>query len=272
MTNGITKTIKRKTGRARVTHVDGIITKQMLREILSHADTLEKALFTTIAHSGMRIEEATYLTVDDIDFNHKPVMITLNDDYCKFKQGRICFTSNEATGEILKWLEVRDEYLSHVTGFNFIKNKKYAFDKSSNRIFQFTETSFIRRWNKLLKKAGYDGIDPNSNFHTFRQHNLRKYFISNMDTVMPERILGMIVGHKGYLPQYHEKDINEMSEAYIKAIPKILLYEEVEKDTTSRIEDMQHQLEQQNKLIQSLIKRLDKQTSNWKRQISPKSE
>ena len=89
-----------------------------------------------------------------------------------------------------------------------------------------------------------------------------------MAGLIPEKILNKIVRHKGYLPQYYEKDIKEMSNAYRRAISKILLYgHEGESDITevqrSQIETLEQRLEKQEIMIKRLLERLEKKPKHW---------
>jgi len=232
--NGFIMTFKGKTRHARTVLKDIPPKKQELKEILSKADSLEKSLFLLMAHSGLRISEALTLTLDDIDFDYKPTKITIRDENAKFQQGRVCFISNEAKRELLRWLDVRDNYLTEKKTYGLFLNVDVIRDNSNN-IFPITKTTACRRWRKILRKSGHSEKDTATGWEVKRLHTLRKYFKSNMEMVMPTPILNKLVGHKEYMSEYSRHDIKELAHYYMEGVKSIQIYgKEIEPDITEK--------------------------------------
>jgi len=91
---------------------DSIPTKEELEKILTHGGVGEKALFTFLVSSGMRIGETLQLTFEDIDLDKNPVMIDIRKEYTKGNFPRIAFISEEATKFLQEWLKVREDYIT----------------------------------------------------------------------------------------------------------------------------------------------------------------
>jgi integrase len=68
-----------------------------IRTILQHLDTKGRVLVLVLASSGMRINEALTVTLDEIDFKSKPTVITIWGENSKTGDNRITFISSEAT-------------------------------------------------------------------------------------------------------------------------------------------------------------------------------
>jgi len=265
--NGFIMTLKGKTRHARVVLRDIPPTKQELREILSKANSMEKSLFLMLSQSGIRIGEALSLRVDDIDFNYSPTKITIRNENAKFQQGRICFMSNEAKRELLRWLDTRKNYLSEKKKYGKNLNVDMKND-NSDKIFPISANVACMRWSKLLRKSGYDDKDKATGWRIRRIHTLRKYFKSKMEMVIPSPILNKLVGHKSYMSEYSIHDIKELAEYYKKGVDAILLYgkeipPDITEKQTSEIEKMKKELKKQKMIIQYLQEDMKGKKRHW---------
>lgn len=78
-----------------------------LRQIIQYADELEKAYFTILATSGMRIEELTKMTFNDI----KDRLITIQYDTAKNSKPRFTCITTEAEELLNDYLKQRNKYI-----------------------------------------------------------------------------------------------------------------------------------------------------------------
>lgn len=134
---------------------DHVPTVSELKQILIHAGCKERALFLTLASSGMRIGEALSINLDDIELKNnrgdllEPAKITIRQDISKNDTPRITFVSNEARDALIEWLRIRDQYLKeaceNVRTLHLI-NK----DPNDPRVFPFSWSSAWGMWSNLL--------------------------------------------------------------------------------------------------------------------------
>ena len=96
-------------GNARTVEKDMDI--ETIRIILQHLDVKGRALILTLASSGMRINEALSVTLDDIDLKSTPAVVTVRGETSKTGDTRITFISAEATQAINEWMKVRTDYI-----------------------------------------------------------------------------------------------------------------------------------------------------------------
>jgi integrase len=94
------KILKTKTSNRAISQ-EIVPSKEQIRQILTHLDSKGRALYLMLVSSGMRINEALELTLDDIDFETVPTKIFIRSQITKGGNKRITFISNEAT-EALK--------------------------------------------------------------------------------------------------------------------------------------------------------------------------
>ena len=99
-------------------------TNKQLKKILEYSsDPLEKALFLTIAHGGLRLNEALSIEIGDVDLNSDPPVIKIKKQYAKFEKFRWAFLSVESKNAVDAWLKVRKQYLKdavnnyHLVGY-----------------------------------------------------------------------------------------------------------------------------------------------------------
>ena len=173
-------------------------TQQDLKKILSYTTGVKsKALFTLLASSGLRIDEALSLTFNDIDLEKREVEII--DETGKRNISRIAFFTPEAKEQIELWIPERKRMLQrryktssyvreqlknmgYVVKREDIYNHKYGkpyyrwyvykdrrelskdeIINMDDRIFPFDYITAQRMWTNLLEKAGkpYNEINKN---------------------------------------------------------------------------------------------------------------
>jgi len=256
-------TIKELKGRSRpsfdVTR-DYVPTKKEMRQILSFADTKERALFLTAISSGMRIGEIIKLLPADINWENNPVKISIRGTISKNGYARITFISNEARDVLKAWLKIRDSYLETAVkrcDGNGIADK----DPNDKRVFPVSYQVPYFWWRRLIKCAGFDEKDSVSGRYKVHIHCLRKFLRTNLPVGgMSVDAVETILGHNGYLTkEYRRIDENELAKQYIKAMFKVTI-----SDTSDEITDDEKNIEEQVK------QRLEERVSEIERNLTMK--
>jgi integrase len=223
---------------------DRIPTQEELKNILSYANLRDKAIYLTLLSSGMRVGEVTQITTHDIFMGEKPVRIELEAKYCKNKQSRTVFISNEAKRYLEKWLTERESWLENDAKRGMsLKYKKNANDE---RIFPLTTTAIRVKWNKMLDKVNLGTRDRKTGIREIHVHCLRKYFRTHIVQSCSRDVAEILMGHKGYLTDSYFKLTNEeLAKEYKKGENELTIFESM---GTSQI-----QLEKMRKIIKNFV-------------------
>jgi len=208
---------------ARPVSRDEILTKEQLRKILRHLDSFGRSIVLFLLSSGVRVNEAVQLEVDDLELKKEPPRAYLESEYTKNNHPRMVFFTNEAKEYIEEWLEIRKDLNKRVPPY--LQNgdpERESFDTS--RIWNTTTGTVRRRWNLALKKAGLDKKDRQTDRYIYHLHTLRKFFRSkaNLDKDTKEELLG----HSSELDRaYRRIDESEKAEKYKEAESSLSIYE-----------------------------------------------
>jgi len=233
---------------------DEVPNLEQLQQLLNHAGPREHAWILFSSSSGTRIGEILQLKEDDVKLDEDPVRVLVSGMIAKKGYKRTTFISQEAKIELLKWLKIRQEYLDHVKeASHFVKRSKKDY---TNLIFPFTYNTADVAWKKLLKKTGLYKIDERTKRITMSIHSLRKYAKTRMLYHMPEVEVNYIIGHRRYLSgEYERPEIERVAKSYKKAEGELSVFM-----STRSEQDMKHQIEDQNKKIESMYLMLEKMT------------
>jgi integrase len=216
------KTLRHKTPRAKGSWtVEGEFDTENLRKILAHTDEKGAALILTLASSGMRINEALNVTLNDMDLSKEPPEIIVRGAYTKSNETRVVFISQEAKAAVEAWLNVRENYIKSARNRNkgLIKSGDAKPKREKDdRLFPFAEAVVREFWSRALEKAGLDGKDNSTGRLQYRIHGLRKFFRSQLALSCPLDIVETLMGHEGYLTDaYRRYTRKQMGEYYRKA-------------------------------------------------------
>ncbi len=74
-------------------------------------DVRGRALYLTLASSGMRIGETLKVKVADLEMDKEPVRIMVRGEHTKNGDSRIAFVSTEAKEALAEWLRRREHWL-----------------------------------------------------------------------------------------------------------------------------------------------------------------
>jgi len=232
---------------SRALTLDKVPSNEELRKIITHLPVHGKALYLTLAASGMRIGEALQLTLKDLELDRDPAKVSIRGEYTKTGNPRIAFISIEAKQTITEWLKVREEYLEAAAGKSHM-HKKSAEDP---RVFPFTSTTARVMWRNALKKSRFKEQDRRTNWHTIHPHVLRKFFRSQMGTVIPVDVAEALMGHEGYLTEVYRKypdPEKTLGDFYRRGEHVLLIFTEA-----AEIGKLRQEIEERNRQLQTLV-------------------
>jgi len=233
------------------------LTNEDIAKILIHAPLKHRALFLFLGSSGMRKGETLQLELDDIDFDNHPTKIIIRPEYTKTETGRITFISDEATEELRKWLEIRENYLERANRITNIGSYHGWVTKSkdNNRIFPYSESNATVMWNSLLRKENLFEYDKTTNRVNRPIHSLRKFFRTSFtNDVLAKKLMGQ----ESELDEiYKNKSEAELGKLYLKEMDQLNIIKRpmTTKEATEEIKSLRiGKVEQDNK-----IKEMEKQ-------------
>jgi len=242
------RSLRRRKKGSRALTMDKVPSNAELRRFITHMPIQGKALFLTLASSGMRIGEALQLKLNDLDLNRDPAKIYIRGEYTKSGNPRIAFISSEAKEAIEEWLKVREQYI----GGAVRKSHKYKKREEDNRVFPFENNTAYAIWRNGLKKAGFLEKDKSTNRQTIHPHVLRKFFRTKMAQVIPVDITEALIGHEGYLTEVYRRHSEEdLAKFYKQGEPSILVFTEAD-----QIIKLRREIDERFKTLQALNEKL----------------
>jgi integrase len=231
---------------SRALTLDKVPSNVELRKIMTHLPVQGKALFLSLASSGMRIGEALQLKPEDLDLNSDPVKISIRGEYTKTGNSRIAFISREAKEAIEEWLKVRKNYLGAASART---PSKYHKSTEDLRLFPFTEVNARHMWNIGLSKTGNGKKDTQTNIHEEHPHVLRKFFRTKMATLIPVDVTEALMGHEGYLTEvYRRYSMEDLAKFYKQGESSLLVFTE-----SGEVSKLKMEIEERNKQLQTLV-------------------
>lgn len=196
-------------------------TPQDLKKILSYTTGIKsKALFTFMATSGLRVDEALSITFNDIDLDKREV--ELIDETGKRNIHRLTFFTPESKELLELWIPERERMLqkryktskyvrdqlenngykvkrediyNHRNGNPYYRWKIYKDGKElskdeiinmDDRVFPFDYITAQRMWANLLEKAGspYNEVDKNPKLkfkkYHYNVHSIRRFWFTQL--------------------------------------------------------------------------------------------
>lgn len=208
---------------------DGDLTRERLRNILTHCDAKGNALFLLLASSGIRIGEALKLQLYDINFTSDPIKVRVRGEITKEGDAYYSFISSEAKEALDEWLKVRESYLQSSVnrgrGLSKLGNGQGVKDINDTRLFPFSMDVANSMWMIAVRKTKLDERDNSTKRHKFHIHLLRKFFQSQMKYAgVPEDVVEALIGHSGYLDEAYRRYLPEqIVEMYKKGEPYLLV-------------------------------------------------
>lgn len=268
-------TLKAKTKGAEPESDEQIINKEDIRVILSHGNTLSRALFSIMASSGRRLDEIIALTPNDVKTEYSPTRLKITKGYdpskpdkikpTKSKQRTLCFISDEATKFYLEWLKERDAYLKNSSKRAAYRKK----DENDNRVFPMSKSNVLIIWENLLCKSGFAEKDikmvktssgkihkrerikqkykdSKTNRTLLHRHGLRKFFISYLGDVA---LADFLAGHSTVMSRaYHKVKPEDLAEKYKELMINVTFFTTESQD----VKEINIRLQEKDREIQEL--------------------
>jgi integrase len=187
---------------------DKIPTNAQLKQLLMNMPIPGRALYSTLASSGMRIGEGMALKDSDIDLNSNPARINIPASITKTKRGRTVFISSESKGFIQEWLKVRT---------------------NSDRLFSFSKIEGGTFWRNAVKQCGLDQRDSTTGRLLYHPHSLRKLFRTRGGKINRDAT-DILLGHKGLAndQSYLRLEETDLIEFYAKLESTITVFSDLE--------------------------------------------
>lgn len=258
--------------------IDHVPTPAELKSILTHGGIKEKSLFLVMASSGIRIDEALSITLNDIelyDERHNlrsPAKIKIRQEISKNDTPRITFMSDEARDTLIEWLKVRDEYLQAAVR----RLAKLHIEKKLNddRVFPYAWATAWTMWSRLLHKSKLDKRNKATKKNVTKKgigrdryeihiHTLRKFFMNRMKGVTRIDAVEQLAGHEGYLDRsYRRLNEEELIEAYKQGMSSVTIFENapVLSEQVNQLQEKIKELEEfKKKYLEQLVLKHEKE-------------
>ena len=247
---------RRRSGRRARTEVK-VPDKHQIKMILGHTPIQGKALFLLLASSGMRIGEALQLQIDDLDLKTDHVYV--RGEYTKTNEPRHVFFTDETKEYLEEWLKNRDRYVKQARGRTAAINKK----GDDSRLFPFDQRNARVIWNNACLKTGNGQKDKVTNRRLFHPHVLRKFFRSQLATVVSVDIVEALMGHEGYLTEVYRKySVEQLRESYKKGEHTLRIFSNGEEITKLR-----NEVEERTKTLEKLLSGIMNENFELKHEI-----
>jgi hypothetical protein len=217
----------------------------------------------------MRIGEALKLQLQDLDIESTPLQISLHGEYTKTGNRRVAFASQEAKETLVEWLKIRDEFLK-----NAIKrSNRYTKTDKDQRLFPFTANNIRYTWNNALQRSNHAQRDARTKRHELHIHTLRKFFRTNLATVIHHDVVEALMGHEGYLTHvYRLYDTKQLAEFYKQGEHVLTIFgntndiEKLQKDTDA-LQIVVNGLAVENTGLKTQLHEMEQTLSEYKRDL-----
>jgi integrase len=206
---------------------DRIPTREELQKLFLHSSLQVKVLVTSLCATGLRLGELLAVKVSNIDFDSKPIKITIFAKDTKTKRARFVFLTDEAASMLKEYLGER------------IKNKdSYVF--GNNKPLS-ASTAYDVLMNAVEKAGLRYKVDDDSRRYAIHPHVFRKFFMTRLLNAGLDRgVIEGMMGHKfGLDSAYLRLTEQELGQMYLKAIPHLTIMQS--SDITS--EEIKDQVE-----------------------------
>jgi integrase len=245
-----------------------------IRTIIQHLDVKGRALVLVLASSGMRINEALTIPLDDIDLTQKPACLTIRGENTKTGENRISFMSTEAVQAVNEWLKVRPDYIRTSANKNngLVQNGRgnHKPAEDDGRLFTFSDQNASIMWDNALNKAGLFSRDKTTNRKQLHYHQFRKFFISQLSLIISKEIPETLAGHSGYLTDaYRRYTKKQLAEEYLKG--EHLLTIQSPKELQEIESEFKAKMQTHSEIIENLVKKnieLEKKNGEMEQMIA----
>lgn len=250
------RSLNRRVKGNRAVTIDKIPSNVQLRRIIMHMPVHGKALYLSLASSGMRIGEALKLDRNDIDLTSDPVKINIRRENTKTGNSRVAFLSGEAKEHIEEWLKYRNEYLKSAS-----KRSRFGKSTEDKRLFPFDHSTAYFILKTALDKTKLNHKDDSTNRYKIHPHVLRKFFRTKMGSVIPVDVTEALMGHEGYLTEiYRRYDVEDLAKFYKQGETAVMIFGRKEE-----IAALREEVEEKSQQLQTLVNGLSSENMELKR-------
>ncbi len=180
-----------------------------LQRICEKAQPLRKALYITLASSGMAIGEAVRIRKSDLDFSQSRIIINIKTSYTKKnKRGRSVYISNEAQRHLQRHLDKLDE-----------NALVFGQAESPGNAIEAEQVAFRRVVDGLGLGRKYD-----SGVRMISLHALRAYFFTKATQKHGIAYAHKLTGHKNQLEEYNRYSDEKKLEMYQQLEPELYVF------------------------------------------------
>jgi integrase len=252
------RSISRRMRGTRALTIDRVPSNAELKLILQYVPLQGKALFLTLASSGMRIGETLKLKVSDLDLQQSPALAMVRGDYTKSGNSRRAYISGEAREAVEAWLKVRERYM------NAAVRRHYGKPRGNDaRVFPFSMNVAYEMWYNSMKKAGLYKEDPSTGHSTLHPHVLRKFFRTRMAVIIPVDVVEALMGHEGYLTEaYRRYSQEDLAEFYKKGEHILAVF-----SNAQDLAKVRKELEESNRALTNVMEGMVLEVQEMKQQM-----
>ncbi|HJK50248.1 MAG TPA: site-specific integrase [Methanocorpusculum sp.] len=173
------------------------LTREMIAEVLRHADERLQAEILIAVSSGLRIGEIVNLQRDDVNYDSDPVEITVRRENAKNGICRTSYLSSEAVAALRAYNRVREN--RHISGRGMTL-KKWDDLVNSSLLFPFCREGEGRRLRDAVIRSGLGLPDPKTRRMNIHFHLFRAWFSTQAGlSGAPKDYIEDLMGHVGYL-------------------------------------------------------------------------
>lgn len=213
---------------------------KVIKLIFGKAEPKQKALYSALISSGMRIGEALQLRKKDFHLDENPARISLKAEITKMKEARETYISREAVDKLLPEIENKKDDECVFT--DIIDGPKKYPDEDVVHKAVVCEDQYFRN---LRKRLGLTERYENSRNFIHTLHNFRGYFHTKASDKHGVEYANALDGHGSYLKQYYQKGPEERAKLYKELEPLLLIDSfnpQLEKTKDKLIDDLQAQV------------------------------
>lgn len=223
------KEIKRRIKKGGPETREYLVSKEDIRKILMHSPLKLQALILLVSTSGLRINEALTLELDDIELYENEGKIFVRSENSKNKYSRVTFCGKESVTCLKEWFLVREKYLDGVEKRLYTGDKKILVSSTvrRNRVFGFGDVHARDLLIAALTKACLDKKDSRTRRSLIHFHSFRKFFATTTSDFIPSMYVEIMMGHQSALDKsYKIPNDEKLLEVYKRAEPYLRVYDE----------------------------------------------
>jgi len=219
----------------------GILTVDMIENLINHADKNRKCIYLLQSCSGMRIGEIAALKRKHLDTTKDRIQINLPASMTKAKEERITFVSKECEKlltPIIEHLEPEDS------------------------IFHTSKGTEDHAFRRIASLAGYNEKFETTGYNKINTHAIRAWAITRMNKINEFGFGSVISGHGYYMKVYNRKTQEDILEDYLKAEPFLQVFNRIDeteelkslKDRVEQLESIKGTVGESNKILDNMGK------------------